>query len=283
LDYTELRYGGGYGATATVSDNGGELTLTNSLVRNSYTAGLRIATSSPTVSGVTFKDSYGVAVSMDLASHPTVTNVSATNNQVNGLVLDGGTLTGNAFWDNPAIVYQIAATITVPQGKTLTVAPGQVIKVPYGNNNLVVSGTLKAAGTAAAPVIFTSYRDDSAGGDTNNDGTSMGANGDWGSIQFSNTSTASVLDHTEVRYSGGWGNVAAVVDTGAPFTLTNSALRNSYSNALTARSNATVQVGSTLIARNSDTGIRAETGSVLSVFNNTIDANTMECRQTRPR
>ena len=48
---------------------------------------------------------------------------------------------------------------------TLFVTPGVVIKA-----SLTVFGTLKAEGTAASPVIFTSDSDDSAGGDTDGDG-----------------------------------------------------------------------------------------------------------------
>ena len=48
---------------------------------------------------------------------------------------------------------------------TLLVTPGVVVKA-----SLTVFGTLKAEGTGAAPVIFTSYSDDSAGGDTDGDG-----------------------------------------------------------------------------------------------------------------
>ena len=122
---------------------------------------------------------------MDLASDPNITGASVINkNQINGVVLDSGSLSGNESWNNPDIVYWMSGSVTVPQGDTLTVAPGQIVKAAYGGNNLIVNGTLNAQGTAANPIVFTSFRDDTNGGDTNNDGVSTGSNGDWGSIQL---------------------------------------------------------------------------------------------------
>src|SRR5204863_258801 len=100
--------------------------------------------------------------------------------------------------------YWVGNNTTVPAGKTLTISPGQVVKFPYGDRNLLVNGTLRATGTAAKPVIFTSANDDSAGGDTNNNGPSSGGNGEWGTIQFNGGSTNNLLSRTEVRYGGGW-------------------------------------------------------------------------------
>ena len=62
--------------------------------------------------------------------------------------------------------------------------------VKASGKSLIVNGTVTAQGTAAQPIIFTSYRDDSADGDTNNDGTSNGANGDWDKIEFNAGSTS---------------------------------------------------------------------------------------------
>src|SRR5207244_1708834 len=104
-------------------------------------------------------------------------------------------LVGNAVWDDPEIVYQLAGTVTVPAGKQLAIAAGQVIKAGTGDPILVVKGMLTAQGTGVATVIFTSARDDSAGGDTNNNGASAGNNGDWDRIEFVAGSVGNILDH----------------------------------------------------------------------------------------
>src|SRR5260221_7850899 len=65
---------------------------------------------------------------------------------------------------------------------------------------------------------FTSYRDDSYGGDTNNDGPSGGAAGDWGSIQLGAASNW-VLDH--LRFTpGSRSNPAPALDYKRHLNLT---------------------------------------------------------------
>ena len=164
---------------------------------------------------------------MDLTSDPVITGVTLSKNAINGVELDSGSLSGNESWNNPDIVYQISGNVTVPQGDTLTVAAGQIVKAPLGNNNLIVNGTLLAVGGPFEPIVFTSYRDDANGGDTNGD-TSVGKRGDWGSIQFGPTSTGSLMNNVQVLFSGGWGAPAAVVDNGGQLTLDNSLESDSF-------------------------------------------------------
>ena len=60
--------------------------------------------------------------------------------------------------------------MTVPEGVTLTVEPGVFVKSGGGAIE-VQGGTLKAEGTEAEPVVFTSMADDSVGGDTGGSST----------------------------------------------------------------------------------------------------------------
>ena len=225
---TKVVYGGGWGNVAAVVDNSATLTMNNSTVGNSNSAAMRITNAAPTLAGDTFQNNFGPAISMDLVSDPVITGVTLTNNPTNGVLLDTGSLSGDASWNNPDIVYCTSGNVTVPQGDTLTVAPGQIVKAPFGNNNLIINGTLNAQGTQANPIVFTSFRDDARGGDTNNDGAGSASNGDWGSIQFASTSTNNQLNFASVLFSGGWGNIAAVVDTSAPLTLSNGLIGNSF-------------------------------------------------------
>lgn len=84
--------------------------------------------------------------------------------------------------------------VTVNQisvSSTLTIEAGAIVKFKdnvYDNAMLVANnGRILANGTQANPVIFTSYKDDANGGDTNGDGTaSAPAQKDWGGIIINN-------------------------------------------------------------------------------------------------
>ena len=182
-----------------------------------------------------------------------------------------GIPSSDTTWTNTEVQH-IVGTVTVAQGVTLTVQPGTIVKVNYGNNNLVVSGTLLVQGSGAQPVIFTSFRDDSAGGDTNNDGASSGSKGDWGTIQLNAAGGANVLDHMEVRYGGGWDQAAAVTDSGAPLTLTNSVATNSYTAGLRV-AQASPTVSGDTFQNNNGAAVSTDLASHPAITNVTVASN----------
>lgn len=91
--------------------------------------------------------------------------------------------------------------LTITAGATLTIDPGVVVK--FGDyNGINVSGTLRATGTAAAPVIFTSLQDDSVAGDSGGDGDATApTDRQWMHIEFLSGSVGS-FENAIVRYGG---------------------------------------------------------------------------------
>lgn len=87
---------------------------------------------------------------------------------------------------------------------TLTIEPGTIIKFhPDGPDMaLGAGGTIIANGTANNPVVFTSWKDDAHGGDTNGDETqTTPAMKDWGGIT-TNDNNGSIFSHCEFYYGG---------------------------------------------------------------------------------
>jgi hypothetical protein len=88
----------------------------------------------------------------------------------------------------------------------VSIDPGVVVKYTSAGS-LTVNGALKAIGKANNKIIFTSTKDDSASGDSNNNGTSTTpAAGDWYGIDYSGTASDvnNILKNFEIRYSGNY-------------------------------------------------------------------------------
>jgi len=162
----------------------------------------------PTVVGCRFLDNLGVAVNTSLDAIPGfLDNVASRNaggnyQRVNPPTISADRTIGPANLLNSVLV--LANNADVPLGRTLTLQAGVIVK-PLFSTIVDVNGTLLAQGTAAQPVVFTSFTDDAHGGDTNGDGPSVGTPGQWLGIRCRPTSAAIVLDEVLVRYAGAQG------------------------------------------------------------------------------
>jgi len=101
--------------------------------------------------------------------------------------------------------------LVVPQGKTLTIPPGLLFKFS-GNSQMSVDGGLRADGD-----IFTSIDDDTVGGDTQKNGTTVQPSpGQWvGVVMTKSGGSNATMRGCTVRYAGskaGQGGVAISKD-----------------------------------------------------------------------
>lgn len=113
--------------------------------------------------------------------------------------------TGDVYWTRLASPY----VVTVPVSKrfgSFSIEPGVVVKfMPGATLSTHADVVTTIVGTETEPIYFTSYKDDSVGGDTNGDGAvSTPAPGDWGSTSFGGGSTNNnmSLGYLKVRYGG---------------------------------------------------------------------------------
>lgn len=125
-----------------------------------------------------------------------------------------GTANREVTWYNLGLPYLLRASVG-PAG-VVHIEPGTIFKFDLGVTNayhlLIDGGRLYALGTADQPIIFTSWRDDSAGGDSNHDGHDTApAPRDWSEIYFQNHAVGE-FDYAQIRYGGEYhGDFSGVV------------------------------------------------------------------------
>jgi len=136
----------------------------------------------------------------------TVSNVGYIGILIGEFGTDSPTLKSMDFAGFTNVAYIIESQLSIATGNVVTIEPGVVIKFNqryYGY--LSVSGAIKAIGKKDNKIIFTSIADDSAAGDTNNNGTSsVPTNYDWQGLDFTGTAsdTENILKNCEIRYCG---------------------------------------------------------------------------------
>ncbi|HKP54935.1 MAG TPA: right-handed parallel beta-helix repeat-containing protein [Chloroflexia bacterium] len=182
--------------------------ITGSRVISNAATGVSVRNEQPpTITNNTFTSNAGAAIQLTGHSLSSASgNNFATGNGINGIAVDA-TISADTTWPYSNIPY-ILNGVTVNKGTTLALMPGQILKfAPTAHFSaparLNVQGTLLAQGTASNQIIFTSLKDDTHGGDTNNDSSmSLPAAGDWSGMYFASTSTGNLLENAVVTYAG---------------------------------------------------------------------------------
>jgi hypothetical protein len=237
IRHASITYGGyfsGFGLRGMVESRGAsDVEIEDATIASSAVDGLYAENASLQVTRATFSDNAGYGIELNgldsaapmeivdsefvtssptqragfirLGDHPT--RIELEGNRAEGTGWNGFLLQGDVIRDLelettgglPLIAESI---ISVAAGATLTIPPGTIFKFRNWDWRLRVYGALSAEGTADAPIVFTSLRDDSRGGDTNGDGATTGpAPGDWGLIAF-NDGGHGRITHAIVAYGG---------------------------------------------------------------------------------
>jgi len=125
-------------------------------------------------------------------------------NDHNGILVEGN-FDGQITWSETEVPFVLKqGEYLIPAGNSLTCEAGVILKLDEGVD-LWINGTINVEGTLSDPVTFTSYKDDSVGGDTNNDDTITSPNpGDWDYIMIQGINNSSSFNYCEFYYGGGY-------------------------------------------------------------------------------
>ena len=228
--------GGWYCVAGALCVNTDSFELDTSTVQQSAARGLVLSQSDATITGNTFHANAEEAIRLHTcdfrmgpcrpfitlntftenaspihfsgAQDPLLSGNQSNDNDVNGNVLATGGYQGDYTWeaDLPYVVpgwCNIGGYVPV----AVTIELGAVIKVEEGGGLTIAHTTVvTGSGMAEMPIIITSIRDDTVGGDTNNDGTATApAPRDYCHVLVSGADASGLFEHTAFRYGGGWG------------------------------------------------------------------------------
>jgi plastocyanin len=264
FNHSILEQGNGIGLNV---ESNGNLSVSNSTIRDNKGTGIRFAntsrSSAPVIANTAFNNNKGLAVSAELSSiafdGSGIHDNTFSGNNTNGIGLAASFTGTSTLSGNAGMPYVISSDSTVTIGQSLTIAGGAVIKLSGGSGALWVDGTLNANGISGSPVVFTSLKDDTYGGDTNNDaGASSPAPGDWLIIGITSTGTAT-FEQAVVRYAGqsrsgvGTESIRGITST---ITFNHSTIEHGNGIGLNLTSNSNLSVSDSVIQDNKGDGIR---------------------------
>lgn len=151
------------------------------------------------ISGDTFTNTSQYSIALE--GSPTAFTNHGGNSGTKGLFISE-TIAGAQTLPKDGLVY-VVDYLSVPQGSTLAILPGAIMKIPVNGNPFTIDGTLVVGSSSSSEKTYiTSMNDDTVGGDTNGDATSTTPNsGDWRTITF-NLGSQATINNTVIRYGG---------------------------------------------------------------------------------
>jgi len=216
-----------------------------------------------------YSKDYSVSIGNDCGW---IDDIVLSQTELKDVSLHGGELADNETWEAGQI-HIVQSLVTVPEGKTLTVDPGAIVKFMLGGG-IRVHGNLEALGNRAQPIVFTSINDDEHGGDTNGDGNkTMPQAGDWTRIYaFGNIN----MNYVTISYLNNTDDCGAIQGQGGTVVFANGVIEHSAYECVRMNSGTFLALNS--IFRESSMGFGYFGGAGTLVYNCVIADVTVGCR-----
>ena len=193
LDHLQLFYGGYdrfYNVPgALLVRTGANIAIRNSLVAQDASGGIYVDDATrPLVTNCLFAGDVGSPIDASIDTLALFTQIHLAGGQ-SPIVARPGTIGTSATWLPSEVPVVLTGTVILAAKTVLTIAPGTVIT--FGPGALfAIDGTLKAVGTASAPIAFTSA-------------AAQPKPGDWQALRIENASaSATVLSDVQFLYGG---------------------------------------------------------------------------------
>ncbi|RLD55620.1 MAG: hypothetical protein DRJ05_12650, partial [Bacteroidetes bacterium] len=198
-------------------------------------------------------------------------NNNSAGNLLEGIVIasvSGDVTLSNSWSSHGGIPYIILNDLSIYSSTHIfNINSGTLVKMNSGVK-LFTRGTINA--TAA---YITSIKDDSKGGDSNNDGNATSpAPGDWENIEFQYGDAVSNIQSCEITY-GGSSTAAIYFSNGAGGQVYNSKIKYSQNHGIQP-SNSPLEIYYCEITDNIKSGMYVYNADSLNIHHNTISDNT---------
>ncbi|MBN2635568.1 MAG: right-handed parallel beta-helix repeat-containing protein [Prolixibacteraceae bacterium] len=160
----------------------------------------------------------------------------------NGQTLVEGEISVNTAWTDTGNPYILINDVTVREGVNLTIEKGVIVKLINSETDLHVYGSLQINGQTENPVIFTSYSDDSYGGDSNRDSDQTFPEvGDWGAVILHFPGKDNVFKNACFYYGGSDSPEAMIYNESLGLKLDSCDLFQSANNGIFSKRSVTIQ------------------------------------------
>lgn len=286
-----IRYAGNYYGSAVYNDGGtltitgltfdnnngiaiihssGTLTVTSSEISNGDYGVYAYGSGNLTLNNNTFSNLWLGVGYIDASINFSHSGNNASNMTGKKGFIMAGNITADRTWTADNLPYIISSSpLSINATKTLTLEPGAIIKFQDNWSSLEVNGTLSAQGTSQNKIYFTSFYDDSVGGDTDGDPWRSPQAGDWQYIQF-NPGSVGNLSNAIIRYAGSYYGYG-IYNNGGAINISESEIAYNQSRGLYIDSGSATVTG-TNFHDNSDRGISAYAWSGMTTL--TLNNNT---------